>query len=324
MAALDKDKTYLVHCQRGGRSAKATQRMRSSVDKLFDFSGGMQAWAAAGKPVEKSGGSTPTTTGKMQYPPTARTEQVDDYHGVKVADPYRWLEDTDSPETRQWIEQQNKLTFDYLKGLPMREHVRSRLTELWNYPRYGLPRQEGGRYFYTRNSGLQNQAVLYVQPSLKAEPRELLDPNALSKDGTVSLSEMRPSEDGKMLAYGLSSGGSDWVELRVRDAGDGKDFGHDVIKWAKFTDPSWTRDSKGFFYSRYPEPSGKNEEGAALRTANEHHKIYYHAVGTSQDKDRLVYERRDQPKWMMGADVTTASTTSTSRTRRSRTSRARS
>src|SRR5438270_5976788 len=126
-----------------------------------------------------------TAAPTLKYPVAAKGIQVDDYHGVKVADPYRWLEDTDSPETRQWIEQQNKLTFDYLTGLPMREHVRSRLTELWNYPRYGLPRQEGGRYFYTRNSGLQNQAVLYVQPSLKAKPRELLDPNALSKDGTV-------------------------------------------------------------------------------------------------------------------------------------------
>jgi len=240
---------------------------------------------------------------KMQYPVTEKTEQVDDYHGVKVADPYRWLEDTDSPRTRQWIERQNEITFGYLKSLPRREPIRARLTELWNYPRYGLPRQEGGRYFYSRNSGLQNQPVLYVQPSLKAEPRELIDPNALSKDGTVALSEISPSEDGKMLAYGLSSGGSDWVELRVRDVAGGKDL-EDVIKWAKFTDASWTKDNKGFFYSRYPEPTAKTEEGAGLRSANEFHKVYYHAAGTSQASDKLVYERADQPKWHMGAGVT--------------------
>ena len=241
---------------------------------------------------------------KMQYPATERVEQVDEYHGVKVPDPYRWLEDTDSPQTRQWIERQNELTFGYLKSLPHRERIRARLTELWDYPRYGLPFKEGGNYFYTKNAGLQNQAVLYVQQSLKGEPRTLLDPNALSKDGTVSLSNLAATEDGRMLAYGLSSGGSDWVELRVRDVGDAEDLGHDVIKWAKFTRPSWTKDDKGFFYSRYPEPAGKTEAGAALRAANEHHKIYYHVAGTSQDKDRLVYERTDQPKWHMGADVT--------------------
>ena len=241
---------------------------------------------------------------KMQYPDTAKVDHVDEYHGVKVADPYRWLEDTDSAETRAWIERQNKITFDYLKNLPERERIRARLTELWDYPRYGVPSKEGANYFFTKNSGLQNQAVLYVQPSLKAEARALLDPNVLSKDGTVSLSEVSPSEDGWMLAYGLSSGGSDWLELRVRDVADGKDFGHDVLKWAKFTDASWTKDSRGFFYSRYPEPPGKTIEGAALRTANENHQIYYHTAGTSQDKDRLVYQTPDHPKWYMGAAVT--------------------
>ena len=245
---------------------------------------------------------------KMQYPATEKVEHVDEYHGVKVPDPYRWLEDTDSPQTRQWIERQNELTFGYLKNLPKREPIRARLTELWDYPRYGLPRKEGGRYFFTKNSGLQNQAVLYVQAALKGEPRELLDPNTLSKDGTVSLSEVSPSEDGKLLAYGLSSGGSDWIELRVRDVAGGKggqDLGPDVIKWAKFTDASWTKDNRGFYYSRYPQPEGSNNvDGAALRTANEHHKIYYHLTGTAQDKDKLVYERTDQPKWHMGAAVT--------------------
>jgi prolyl oligopeptidase len=238
---------------------------------------------------------------KMQYPDTARVDHVDEYHGVKIPDPYRWLEDTDSPETRAWIERQNKLTFDYLKSLPRRETIRARLTELWDYPRYGLPFKEGGNYFFNKNAGLQNQAVLYVQPSLTGEPRPLLDPNALSKDGTVAIADLAATEDGKLLAYGLSAAGSDWVELRVRDVADGKDLGNDVLKWVKFTEPSWTKDNRGFFYSRFPEPTGKSTGGEALRAANEHHKIYYHAAGTAQEKDRLVYERPDEPKWKMGA-----------------------
>ena len=301
--ALDKNKTYLVHCQRGGRAAQAVERMRPHLDKIFNFSGSMAAWTAAGMAVEK-GEKPEAPRGKIQYPVTEKIDHVDEYHGVKVADPFRWLEDTDAPKTRQWIEQQNKITFDYLKNLPRREQLRARLTELWNYPRYGLPNQEGGRYFYTRNSGLQNQAVLYVQPSLKGDPRELLDPNVLSKDGTVSVSELSPSEDGKLLAYGLSSGGSDWIELRLRHVADGKDLAQDVIKWAKFTNASWTKDNKGFFFSRYPQPAGASQDGAALRTANENHQIYYHVAGTSQDKDRLVYQTPDQPKWHMGATVT--------------------
>ena len=302
VAQLDKSKTYLVHCQRGGRSTRAANRMRPAFANLHNFAGGMAAWTAAGMAVEK--GDAPPAKQRIQYPPTARVDQVDDYHGTKVVDPYRWLEDTDAPQTRQWIEQQNKLTFDYLKGLPMREKLRARLTELWNYPRYGLPRQEGGRYFFTKNSGLQNQAVLYVQPSLKGEPRELLDPNALSKDGTVSLSRVSPSHDGRLLGYGLSSGGSDWVELRVRDVEGARDMPQDVVKWAKFSDVSWTKDNKGFFYSRYPEPAGKTEGGAALRSANEFHQIHYHVAETPQASDRLVFETKDQPKWHKGAAVT--------------------
>ncbi|HZN65110.1 MAG TPA: prolyl oligopeptidase family serine peptidase, partial [Tepidisphaeraceae bacterium] len=307
VASLDKDKTYLVHCASGRRSAKAAALMKEKgFNRLFDFSGSMNAWNQAGKPVEKGPAKESQGGGakKVQYPVTAKVDHVDEYHGVKVPDPYRWLEDPDSPQSRQWIEQQNAITLPYLKSLPMRDKLRERLTELWNYPRYGVPFREGSNYFFNMNSGLQNQPVLYVQPSLKGEPRTLLDPNALSKEGTVAIADMAPSEDGRLFAYGLSGAGSDWVELRVRQVSDAADLPHDVLKWVKFTEPSWTKDNKGFFYSRFPEPPAKTLEGEALRSVNEHHKIYYHLAGTSQDRDRLVFETPDHPKWKMGAGVT--------------------
>jgi len=224
---------------------------------------------------------------------------VDEYHGVKVPDPYRWLEDTDAPETRKWIEQENDITFSYLHGLPQRDWLQKRITQLWDYPKYGLPSKEGDRYFFTKNSGLQNQSVLYVQPTHAGEPRVLLDPNALSADGTVALSGLDVTDDGKWMAYGISRAGSDWQELRVKNVDDGSERDADVIKWCKFSGPSWTKDGKGFFYSRFPEP----DEKSALLKANRNHKIYYHIAGQPQEKDRLVYERPDEPEWMMQADV---------------------
>jgi prolyl oligopeptidase len=235
----------------------------------------------------------------MKYPETTKGDQVDDYHGVRVPDPYRWLEDTDSPKTHQWIDRQNEVTFGYLHSLPQREWLKKRITRLWDYPKYGLPSKEAGRYFFTKNSGLQNQAVLYVQPSKGAEPRALLDPNALAPDGTVALSGMDVTDDGKLMAYGLSRAGSDWQELRVKNVDNGADREGDVIRWSKFSRPSWTKDGKGFFYSRYPEP----DEKSALRQANRNHRIHYHVVGTTQEKDRLVYERPEEPEWMMAAEV---------------------
>ena len=232
------------------------------------------------------------------YPPARKSDQVDDYHGVKVADPYRWLEDLDSEETRTWVEAQNKLSFGFLESVPARATLKDRLTKLWNYEKYGIPFREGQRYFYTRNSGLQNQAVLYTVPSLDAQPQLVLDPNTLSADGTVALSGLQVSPDGKLLAYGLSASGSDWQEWKVRDVETGKDLS-DHLKWVKFSGASWTRDSKGFFYSRYDEPKGDS-----LKATNYFQKVYFHQLGTSQSVDVLVYERHDQKDWLFGGTVT--------------------
>src|SRR5271165_7409754 len=167
---------------------------------------------------------------KLDYPKAKAVDQVDDYHGTKVADPYRWLEDTDSADTLAWVQAENKLTFSYLEEIPYRQAVRERLTKLWNYERYDVPEQQGGRYFYQHNNGLQNQNVLLVADSLNAEPRVLLDPNTLSSDGTVALSGKAITEDGKLMAYGTSASGSDWQEWHVRDVDTGKDLS-DVVQW---------------------------------------------------------------------------------------------
>ena len=191
----------------------------------------------------------------LSYPQARRSDQVDDYHGTKVADPYRWLEDTDSAETHAWVEAENKLTFSYLDQIPYRQAIRDRLTKLWNYERFTSPHQEGGRYFFEHNDGLQNQNVLFVAESLNAAPRLLLDPNTLSADGTVALAGTAISDDGKLLAYGLATSGSDWNEWHVRDVDTGKDLADD-LKWVKFSGASWSKDGKGFYYSRYDEPKG--------------------------------------------------------------------
>ena len=228
------------------------------------------------------------TEKRIVYPESARIEQVDDYHGVKVPDPYRWMEDVDSEKTRDWVAAENQVTTAYLAAIPEREPIRRRLTELWNYERYGVPFQQGGRYFFTRNDGLQNQNVLYRVDSLNGEPKVVLDPNLLSQDGTVALSGMSVSEDGKLLAYGLSSGGSDWQEWHVRDVETGRDL-PDLLRWVKFSNAAWTHDNQGFFYSRYDEP----HEGRQLEEANFYQKIYYHRLGTPQSADDLVYQRPD-------------------------------
>jgi prolyl oligopeptidase len=226
---------------------------------------------------------------KLDYPKAKTVDQIDDYHGTKVSDPYRWLENTDSPDTHAWIEAENKLTFSYLDQIPYRSAIRERLTKLWNYERFDVPEQRGGRYFYQHNDGLQNQNVLFVADSLNAEPRALLDPNALSSDGTVALTGHAITDDGKLLAYSTSASGSDWQEWHVRDVDTGKDL-PDVIHWSKFSAASWTKDGKGFFYSRYDEP----KPGAAtLREANYFQKLYFHRLGTPQSEDQLVYERPD-------------------------------
>ena len=201
------------------------------------------------------------------YPPSPRTEEDDVLHGVRVPDPYRWLEEIDSEQTRRWVEAQNEVTFGYLD----RGAIRQRLTELWNYERYGVPFVRGGRIFFTRNDGLQNQSVLYWMGSQSDEPKLLLDPNLLSEDGTVALVGHAVSEDGKLLAYGLASSGSEWTE-----------------------------DGGGFYYSRYDEP----EEGLAFKGTNYYHKLYYHRIGAPQAEDELVYERPDHKEWGLGGYVT--------------------
>ncbi|MEL7508530.1 MAG: prolyl oligopeptidase family serine peptidase [Cyanobacteria bacterium J06554_1] len=235
----------------------------------------------------------------FQYPQTRRCDQTDTYHGTTVADPYRWLEDPNSDETKAWVEAQNEVTFSYLRQLPAVEPLKQRLTELWNYERYSVPFKRGGRYFYYKNDGLQNQAVLYTQPSLEAEPVVLLDPNTLSDDGTVALGSIAVSEDGRYLAYSLSSSGSDWLEWKVRDIETGEDT-TDHLQWSKFSGAAWTHDNQGFFYSRYDEPAAD----AQFEAVNYYQKLFYHRLGTPQSEDTLVYERPDEKEWGFQGQVT--------------------
>ncbi|WP_306589578.1 prolyl oligopeptidase family protein [Geothrix sp. 21YS21S-4] len=234
----------------------------------------------------------------LVYPSTRKAEVVEDFFGTKVADPYRWLEDDNSPETKAWVEAQNRVTFAYLEGIPERARLRERMTKLWNYERYGVPYTRGGNTFYTHNTGLQNQAVLFVTDDPAKAGRVLLDPNTLSKDGTVALSGTSLTDDGRLMAYSISRAGSDWQTWKVRDVATGQDLA-DEIRWSKFSGAAWTKDGKGFFYSRYDAP----KEGDALTGVNKFQKVYFHQVGTPQEKDELVYERKDQPDWGFGADV---------------------
>jgi prolyl oligopeptidase len=235
----------------------------------------------------------------LVYPKAKTVEQVDDYHGVKVADPFRWLEDTDSADTHEWVEAENKLTFSYLEQIPYRGEIRDRLTKLWNYERFTAPAQQGGRYFYQHNNGLQNQNVLLVAESLNAEPRVLLDPNTLSSDGTVALAGAAITDDGKLMAYGTAASGSDWEEWHVRDVDTGKDL-PDLLKWVKFSGASWSKDGRGFYYSRYDEPKPGS---ATLREANYFQKLYYHRLGTEQSEDKLIYERPDNKELLFNGSV---------------------
>ncbi|BCS31187.1 prolyl endopeptidase [Luteitalea sp. TBR-22] len=233
------------------------------------------------------------------YPQTKKVDQVDDYFGTKVADPYRWLEDDNAADTKAWVEAQNAVTFGYLSKIAGRDAIKQRLTTLWNYERYGLPRKRGAHYVFTRNDGLQNQAVYYRAASLDATPEVLLDPNTLSGDGTVAVGGTTFSDDGRYMAYSLSESGSDWIRWKVREVATGKDL-PDEIRWSKFSGAAWLHDGSGFFYSRYDAP----KEGAALTGVNKDQKVYFHKLGTSQDADPLVYARPDKPDWGLGADVT--------------------
>ena len=251
---------------------------------------------------EHPGGAAPAPTQedgpRFAYPAAQRVEHVDDYHGVKVADPYRWLEDIDGAQTRAWVEAENAVTFGYLKTIEERDALRERLTALWDYERWGLPTHRGDTYFVSRNDGLQNQAVLYTMKSLTDPPKPLLDPNTLSEDGTVALSGTWPSRDGKFLAYGVSDAGSDWQTWRVRDVASGKDTA-DVLGSIKFAYAAWTPDGKGFYYARYPEAKA----GEELEQLNYDQKLYYHRLGDPQSADTLVYERPDHKEWGFDGEV---------------------
>lgn len=234
---------------------------------------------------------------KLNYPVTKKIEQKDNYFGIIVEDPYRWLEDINSEETKKWVEEQNKLTFSYLEKIPFREKIKNRITELYNYPKYSAPFKGGNNYFFYKNTGLQNQSVLYIQSSLEAEPEIFLDPNKFSEDGTIALSNLSISRDGRYLAYSISKSGSDWQEIFVMDV-ENRSLLDDNIKWVKFSGISWYKD--GFFYSRYDQPDSKE----LLLKSNQFHKVYYHKVGTKQEDDQLVFYDSLNPKRNFGISVT--------------------
>ncbi|HLE57374.1 MAG TPA: S9 family peptidase, partial [Rhodothermia bacterium] len=238
-----------------------------------------------------------TTAGALKYPVAVKATQIDDYHGVKVSDPYRWLEDPDSPQTKTWVDAENVVTFGYLGAIPERVAIRNRLSQMWNYARFDAPSKSGGRYFQFQNTGLQNQSVLFVRYG-NGPWRVLLDPNTLSSDGTVALNASEPSPDGRYLAYATTTSGSDWQEIHVRDVDARRDLA-DQLKWAKFSGISWTKDNKGFFYERYDEPKAGN----TLTNVNRGQKIYYHRINKPQSSDELIFEQRDQPDWLFDTEV---------------------
>ncbi len=242
------------------------------------------------------------------YPSAHRSDHVDRIHGVAVHDPYRRLENLDHPETQAWIAAQNRFTHEHLKRIPGREAIRTRMEALWDYAKYGtltlpVPIKRGGRYFYTYNDGLRNQSALYWSERLTQDPLAgahlLIDPNAMAADGTVALSWAVPSPNGRWVAYGTSSSGSDWVTWRVRDVDRGRDL-DDEVRWSKFSTASWSKDSRGFFYSRYDEPSQED----SYKGANYYHKLYYHGLETPQHEDRLICERSDHKEWGFSGEVT--------------------
>jgi len=225
---------------------------------------------------------------EIEYPNAKKADTVDVYFGQEVADPYRWLEDDNSAETAEWVEAENTVTFDYLDKIPFRQQLKERLTEIWNYPKYRVPFKRGDKYFIQKNDGIQNQDILYIMDNIDAEPEVLLDPNTLSVDGTVALSDISVSKDGKYLGYSISSGGSDWNEIFVLEIKSGKLL-KDHVKWVKFSGIAWKDD--GFFYSSYDEP----DEEDVLSGQNRFHKVYYHKLGTKQEEDKLIFKDSEKP-----------------------------
>ncbi len=250
-------------------------------------------------PVSTSPSIAPVKPSALKYPITAKVDVVDDYFGTSIADPYRWLEDDHSAETKAWVEAQNSVTFGYLGQLPQRAALKARLRELFNFERFGTPYRRGNRYFYSYNSGLQNQSVWFTTTALDQPGTLLLDPNTLSTDGTVSTGGPVASEDARFVAYQISRSGSDWQEVRVREVTTATDL-TDRLEWVKFSGLSWLKDSSGFFYSRYAAAP----ENQKLTQVNENQKFYLHRLGTTQNEDQLIYERPDHPKWGIGGAVT--------------------
>lgn len=234
---------------------------------------------------------------KFKYPETRKDSVVNNYFGTKVPDPYRWLENDTSPETKKWVKAENEVTFSYLNKIPFRKKIIDRLTEIYNYEKYSTPFKQDSKYFYYKNDGLQNQSVLYMLDKLDGEPKVLLDPNTLSKEGTTALSDAEVSKDAKYLAYAVSVSGSDWNEIFVKEIESGKKLDDD-LKWVKFSTISWYKD--GFFYSRFPEA----KENQKLTNANQNSRVYYHKIGTPQKQDVLIYENPKTPNRMFGASAT--------------------
>ena len=257
------------------------------------------ATCAAAAGVCAQSASQPPSQSPLVYPEARRSDQIDTYHGVKVPDPYRWLENIDSAEATAWIKAEQELTRSYLDLIPGRERIRRHLTAVWNYAKWSPPERHGRSWVYTRNDGLQNQAVLYVTRDLDAEPRVLRDPNKLSSDGTVALKGTAFSDDGRYMAYGTSAAGSDWETWRVIDV-TGKTRPADEIRWVKFSNTSWKKDGSGFFYNRYDAPSGTE----SLKDINEFQKLYFHRFGTPQSEDVLIMEDKTDPQLFFGGEVT--------------------
>ena len=236
----------------------------------------------------------------LTYPNTKQVDQTDDYFGLTVADPYRWLEDDvrQSEEVAQWVKDQNEVSFGYIEKLPYRKEIQARLTKLWDFEKYSAPFRRGDRYYFQKNDGLQNQYVLYKMDSLDAEPKVLIDPNSWSKDGTIALGGMAFSDDGKYLAYGVQDSGSDWRTWRVMEIETG-DLLADELDWIKFGGASWSKDSKGFFYNRYDEPSKEAE----FTSLNLNQKVYYHRIGFDQSEDELIHADPENPEWGFTPEV---------------------
>src|SRR3569833_1452059 len=244
-------------------------------------------------------GALATTGHPLPYPAATRGNVAADYHGVKVPDPYRWMEDIDSPATRAWVEAEGKLSRTYLDAIPGRAAIEERLRKIWNFERWSAPEHHGQHWFYTHNDGLQNQSVIFATADPGTVGKVLLDPNTLSKDGTVALRQTAISDDGGLFAYALSDAGSDWQIWHVRNVDTGAELA-DEIHWSKAGGGSWRKDGSGFYYTTYDAP----RSGAVLKAANQYEKLFFHRLGTPQSQDTLVYTRTDDPGWFVGGNVT--------------------